>query len=480
MPYERLSSQDATLRCAEAPVAPLQIGAMCLFETDPLRDRAGCLKLDEIRCHIESRLGGSPRFRQKLLPIPLDQGRPLWVDDQSFDIANHVRAAALPRPGGPAELRAFMRTLLEMPLKRDRPLWEVWFVEGVEGDRIAVVPKVNHVMADGMAVLEFALSVLDLQPGVRAETPLPWTPEPPPAPSRLLLDAIADQGRRRLEVGLRAFAALGHPLRLAGGMRTLAKAALTTAAPAPRLPITRPVGPLRDFAWVRLSLVDLRRIAQSEGVTLNDVVLAIVGRAVGHYLGEEATRAGIHPRVLVPVSTHRGPGEIQNRFSMMIADLPLGPLDPMGGLRATHVEMVERKASGQTAIAPILFALGELVPPPLLRLVASVALKRQPFVNLAVTNLPGTGDTAYLLGSRLLELFPFVTVTGNIALIIGVLSYAGTLGVGITVDANVIGDLDRIVEGIEIAASELSAATGNLPDSPRISASSGGDDASPR
>ena len=211
MPYERLSSQDATLLCAEAPASPLQIGALCLFEAGPLLDQAGLLRMDELRRHIESRLGRVPRFRQKLLPIPFDQGRPVWVDDQSFDIAHHVRAAALPCPGGLAELRAFMAVLLEVPLDRSRPLWEIWVVEGLEGDRIAMVLKVNHVMADGMAVLEFALSVLDLEPVPRAETPPPWVPEPPPATGRLLLDALADQVQGRIEAGRRAIAALRPP-----------------------------------------------------------------------------------------------------------------------------------------------------------------------------------------------------------------------------------------------------------------------------
>jgi diacylglycerol O-acyltransferase len=457
VPYERLSSQDATILCAEAPASPLQIGALCLFEAGPLLDAAGRMKMDELRDHIESRLRAIPRFRQKLLKVPFDQGRPVWVDDQSFDIANHVRAAALPRPGGPAELRAFMGALLEVPLDRSRPLWELWFVEGVEDDRIAVVPKVNHVMADGMAVLESAFSVLDLEPGAPAEKPSPWTAERSPAPSRLLLDAMADQVQRHIEIGRQAVTSLGHPARVVSRMRTLAKAVMSMAVPAPKLAINGRVGPHRDFVWVRLPLGDLREVARIQRVTLNDVVLAVVAGALGHFLGDGSMPADVRPRVLVPVSTHGRPGEIQNEFSMMVADLPPGTLDPLGQLQATHGEMAARKSSGQTTIGSLLFALGALVTPRLLRPVAAMALKRQPFVNLAVTNMPGTDDPVYLLGARLLELFPFVTVTGNIGLIIGVLSYNGTLGVGLTVDADVIGDLGRVAEGIERAASELIA-----------------------
>jgi diacylglycerol O-acyltransferase / wax synthase len=460
MPYERLSSQDATLLCAETPAAPLQIGAMCLFEAGPLLDQAGRLRMSELRGHIESRLSGIPRFRQRLLPIPFGQGRSVWVDDASFDIANHVRAAALPRPGGEAELRAFMAALLAVPLDRSRPLWEIWFVEGVDGDRIAVVPKVNHIMADGMAVLESTFSILDLEPGAHTETPPPWTPEPSPPPLSLLVDALVDKVQRRLEMGRNAVAALGHPGRLVGGTRTLVKAVMSTAVLAPKMAITRPVGPHRDFAWLRLPLGDLRETARTQGVTLNDVVLAVVAGALGQYLGEGPTRAGVRPRVLVPVSTRSGAGEVQNGFSMMVADLPPSTLDPLSRLRVTHGEMAARKASRQAIIGSLLFALGGLVTPWLLRSVATVALKRQPFVNLAVTNLPGTDARVYLLGSRLLELFPFVTVTGNIGLIIGVVSYNSSLGVGLTADADVISDLDALVEGIERSACELIASTG--------------------
>lgn len=460
MRYERLSPQDATLYCAEAPAAPLQVGALCLFEAGPLLDASGRIRIGDLRSHIQSRLSCSPRFCQKLVPIPFALGRPVWIDDPSFDIANHVHATALPHPGGPAELRAFMVHLMEVPLERGRPLWEVWFVEGVEGDRIAVVPKVNHVMADGIAVLQSALAVLDLHPDAAVETPTPWSPRPAPSRPRLLADAFVDQTRHQIEMGWRAAWALRKPGGLLRELRTTVNAVAQTAVPAPKLSITRPVGPHRDFTWVRLPFDDLRAVARAEEATLNDVVLAVVAGALRRYLGREASRADIRPRVLVPVSTHSGPAEIENQFSMIVADLSLRARDPLSRLRATQREMAFRKASGQAKLGPQLFEVGALVTPWLLHLVAQVALKRQPFVNLAVTDLPGANEPAYLLGSRMLELFPFVTVTGNIALIIGALSYNGALGVGLTADADTIADVDRLADEITCAASEL-VATGH-------------------
>ena len=145
---------------------------------------------------------------------------------------------------------------------------------------------------------------------------------------------------------------------------------MLTAAPAPKLAITRAVGSHRDFAWVALPLEDLREIGRTEGVTLNDVVLTVVTGALDHYLGDGARRTKIHPRVLVPVSTHGHLGDFENEFSMMVVDLPSGSLDPLSQLRATHAETTARNM-GQAMIGPLLFGLGGLVPPWLLRSVAA-------------------------------------------------------------------------------------------------------------
>ncbi len=463
MHYERLSSQDATLFCAEAPTAPLQVGALCLFEAGPLVDAAGRIRIDELRHHISGRLGRTPRFRQKLVPVPFGQGRPVWVDDPSFDICHHVRLAALPRPGGPAELRDFMSSLLEVPLDRSRPLWEVWLVEGVGGDRVAVIPKVNHVMADGPALLEFALAVLDPSP----DQPIaPRTPEPAPQPDRepdlhraeLLVSGLADRRLRQVRLARQIASSWRHPARLLAQVRAAVSAVGSTAVPAPKLALTHPVGPHRDFVWRNLPLEDLRALARTRGVTLNDAVLAVVAGALRDHLAVQPG-ADVRPRVLVPVSTHGdSQSDTGNRFSMMIADLPLAAPDPLHRLAATHAEMQRRKRSSQRAVTPALFALGDIVAPWLLRSIAPVVLRRQPFVNLAVTNIPGPDEPMYLFGSRLLAAHPFVTVTGNIALIVGVLSYHGALGVGLTADADAIVDLDHLGQAIEGAAADLIAA----------------------
>lgn len=464
MSAERLRPQDATLWCAQAPDAPLQIGALCLFEAGPLVDAVGSLLLDDLRRHVESRLNDVPRFRTRLASVPFGQGL-MWVDDPDFDIAHHVRAAALPRPGGDAELREFVSRQLETPLDRRRPLWEIWVVEGIAGGRVAILPKVSHVMADGMALLEFALTLLDADPAAPADvTGPPWSPSPPPPAGRLVAAELLGRGRMAADLAGRLVGALRRPDHLVRRVAALARAAGSAASMAPALPISGPVGPHRDFGWLRLPVDDLLAVKRSHGVTLNDVVLSVVAGAVRLYLEEHGAPLDVGPRVLVPVSTHAVAGEeIENRFSMMIAELPVAEEDPVDRLCRIHVDMQRHKASSQQEIGPVLFLLGGLLPPSLLAAVGPPVLEHQPFVNLAVTDLPGTRDPMYLLGSRLLELFPFVGVTGNISLIVGALSYGDSLGIGITVDADVIPDVDRLVVGIEQAADSLVRASRARP-----------------
>lgn len=463
MSYEVLRPQDATLLYAQDPQAPLQIGALALFEAGPLRDADGSVRIDAIRGHVEARVRGSTRLHQRLV-VPLWGLAPaVWETDPDFDVTNHVRLAALPAPGDRAKLRDLMARLMEAPLDPARPLWEIWVVEGVEGDRIAVIPKASHVMADGMALLDFTLSVLDVEPGsVAAPTATAGAPPParPPGRMQVLAGATIGRSRRQLATALGAVGGLRRPWRIVSTGMGLARS-LVGARPAPAFPVNRPVGRRRDMTWLRQPMTELRRLAQAQGVSLNDVVLAAVAGAWRAVLGTSEAPAGpSDPRALVPVSTH-GPSaedEVENRFSFLLAELPVSVADPLERLQHVHAETVRRKQSTGMSIASVLLAVSDLVPPWLIRLLAPSVLGRQPVVNVAVTNLPGTGTPLHLLGSRLCEVYPFVTVIGNIALIIGVVSYGGSLGVGITVDPDVVEDVDAFTAALDRAFADLIAA----------------------
>jgi WS/DGAT/MGAT family acyltransferase len=478
--HELLQAQDATLLCAQDDDAPLQIGALCLFDAAPLRDADGQLRVGDLTNHVAARLDRLSRFRRRLEPVPFDLVPPVWVDDDRFAIEHHVQRAALPEPGDDQQLRECVARLVERPLDPSRPLWQLWLVEGVAGDRVAVVLLCSHVMADGMALLDFALSMLDPSPVAAPAAPTSPAPsiDPPPAPISLLTASLVERTRRRLALVGRSLSALRDPLGVLATTAELVRSGASRASGAwgpagvlaPELPITRPVGPHRDVAWRSVSMPEVIGAAHTLGVPLNDVVLAIVAGALRRYLADHDVAVdSVRPRTIVPVSIHgAAPGqEIENRFSLMVTELPVHLSDPVGRVRFVHREMQRHKASAVRPLVPHLFEISDVVPVSLLHAAAPALLRRQPLVNLAVTNLPGTPDPMYLLGSPMSEVYPFVSLTGNIAVIIGVLSYRDRLGVGITVDADVVPDVDALADAVAAAAAELLDRVQDDPPRPR-------------
>jgi WS/DGAT/MGAT family acyltransferase len=457
MRVEHLSAEDATIWCAQSPEAPLQLGGLALCAGAALRDESGAIPIERIRRHFETRLVAMPRFRKRLTSVPLGQGL-VWVDDDRFEIARHMRLAALPRPGTEEQLREFVARLLETPFAPGRPLWEFWIVEGVSGDRVALVPKVSHIMGDGMAILSLVLSMFDFEPRRHDDPPQPWAHLPAPSTAAMLLGTLYERSRRQVGAVGQVGRALAHPSTVPARTAALVRAGSSLLAAAAPLPIARPVGPRRDFAWVRLSLPDLERVKHAQGVKLNDVVLAVTAAGLSRYLQGAGTRVD-RLRAVVPVSVHgvNPAGEIENRFTMMFVDVVDAP-DPLERLRRVHEETTRGKESLQTSLATVALTLGGLVPQRLLRALAPRLLHHQPFVNVVVTNLAGSRQAMYLFESRLLEMYPFVTVTANLTVMIGVVSYVDTLGVGITVDADAVPDVPRLAGAIREAAGELVAA----------------------
>lgn len=456
-----LSSEDATLLCATTREAQLQIGALCIFEGAPLRGPDGKLLVDELRCHVMSRLHRLSRFRQRIQPVPLDVSRPVWIDDADFDLDRHLRTAELPGPGGVAELRRFVAELLGRPLDPAHPMWELWLIDGLDDGDVAVLLRTHHVVADGLSLLRAATALLDLELDPPAGTPPPdWEPADQPGPVELAISGLVE--RTRCQMGLAAAAGreLLDPRRVLQLGRTVATTVLSPPRPAPRVALTGRVGQRRDFLWTQLPLDGLRTTAHAEGVTLNDLVLGAVAGALRQLpgTGVATERADDPPKVLVPVGDV-GDGDAGNTFSFVVAALPVHLGEPLATLHAIHDEMQTRKESRQSIELQSLFSAVDLVPIALLRRVAPGLLARQPFVNLVVTNLPGSPVPLYLRGARLRQLQPIVTGVGNIACIIGVLSYCGQLGVGITVDPDVVTDADELLHAVVDASEELIAAT---------------------
>lgn len=190
-----LPAQDATLWRVQTDDAPLNIGGVCILEGSPLRDESGALRLDALRRHVLVQLEHTQRFHQVLRALPLGQGMG-WFDDGRFDVAHHVRSATVTDPGGKAELRQVVAGLLEEPFDPSRPLWELWLIDGMPDDRVGLVFKVSHVLADGMAVVDVALRMLDVVPTDHDEEPPSFSPMPAPALVPLLARGVAERVRR--------------------------------------------------------------------------------------------------------------------------------------------------------------------------------------------------------------------------------------------------------------------------------------------
>ena len=468
-----LTAEDAALLYAEAPGTQLQIGALCFFEAGPLRDRRGRLRIEVLRTHVQARLAGLPRFRQRIAPVFADLATPVWVDDAGFDITRHVRHVELPAPGGSAALRAVVARLLSEPMDLAHPLWDLHVVEGVDRltmrggdpvDAVAVVVRAHHVMADGIALHAAATLLLDPRPLRPRSRPLSgWSAHPTPGIIDLTARSVLERTRRQARAIAGVARIVVDPRSIPANLRLAARSAAAIGrgprAIAPALPFTGPIGRRRAFAWASIPMADVVAVKRSCGVTVNDVVLAIATGAVRRQMDATGSfdPAAREPRALVPIGDPGSTSSLGNRFSMTTVALPVGVEDLSERVGLIHARMAGHATSPAGSAMSHVFSIVDFVPPPAIRAVAPRLLAHQPLVNLAVSNIPGSRAPLYLWESRMLGLHPFIDVVGNVALIVGVLSYVDDLGIGVTVDPDVAGDPGTVADHLQAAAAELTA-----------------------
>ncbi len=459
MPTDRLTPLDASFLHLENPSAHMHVACVMIFAGEPP-------DYEDLLRHIDARLHLVPRYRQHLAQVPLAQGRPVWVDDQGFDLRFHVRATALPSPGSETELQVLAGRVFSQPLRRDRPLWEMWLVQGLESDRFAILSKTHHALVDGVSGMDI-LSVL-FAPEEEARSRRPWRPRAAPSSTGLLTEALVERAvmPRELVRTARAFVRrpqrlMGQAVRVAAGAGSLARAGLKPAPPSPYNDTA--VGPDRRFTWVRGSLDDLKAVKDSLGGTVNDVVLAVVSGALRRHLQRRGTPTdGMELKAFVPVSVRSDDerGQTGNRVSGMIAPLPVWSADPVERLHAISAAMQAIKASGQAVGATALTELSGFAPPNLMHQAARL-ITRQRFVNLVVTNVPGPQFALSLADRDLLDIFPMVPLGGNLTLGVAIVSYNGTMDFGLVGDFGALTDLDDLAEDFAAAMDELRGAAGS-------------------
>jgi len=471
MSYDRLSPLDSVFLHLEADHQPLHVGSLAYFERGPLLDAEGRFDLARVRRRIESRLHLVPRFRKRIMTVPFEQGRPIWVDDVDFDLAYHVRLTAIPAPGSEAQLKLLMDRVQAQRLDRRRPLWELWWVEGVSDDRVALIQKTHHALVDGVSGIDVATVLLDLAPDVDEVDPEPWTPEPPPDAAALLVDSLVERAVEPTELARSVRAAVRVPQGVAERVGQVARSVVDVARTTPSAPWNVPVTPHRRFEPARVDLdraKALRRAAAALGddladTTLNDVVLSACTGAIRRYQLERGDRVpdGLIYRAMVPVSVRDESEQMAlgNRVSMMTADLPVGEADPLERLRFVHAHMASRKEMGTAVGAETLMDLTGYAPPTLLALGSRLAV-RASTINTVITNIPGPQFPLYCLGARMLEAFPYVCVIDGVAMIIAVISYDGKLAFGLSGDRSAVSDLHVLAASVEAAFAELEDALG--------------------
>ena len=452
---DRMSPLDASFLHIEDENNHMHIGSVAIFDGPPP-------EYEDILSMVRGKLPLVPRYRQKVRMVPFDLGRPVWVDDAHFHIEYHVRHTALPHPGGPEQLRNLVGRVMSQQLDRNRPLWSMWVVEGLEDGRWALVSQVHHCMVDGVSGTDLLAVMLDLEPNPSPPVPDHWQPQAEPSELRLLGDAAVDylvtpfeqmRGLRRVVRAPReSLARAGEVL---GAFRSVMGLASTTGLAT----LNGPIGPHRRYNWARGSLADVKAVRSALGGTVNDVVLAAITRGFRDLLISRGGEVeGCSVRTMVPVSV-RLPGErgtYNNRVSAMFAELPVGIEDPGERLDAIRAQMEDLKESKQAVAGEVLTSLSGFAPPMLLSLGMRSAMRfPQNNLHTVTTNVPRPQFPLYAAGRQMREAFPYVPIANRVRIGIAIFSYLGTLNFGVTGDYDTTPDLDVLTHGIEAGIREL-------------------------
>lgn len=470
---DRLSALDASFLYLEDHTTPMHVGGVAVFR----RPRSG-FDYDHVVSLIERRLALVPRYRQKVVQVPGRLARPVWVDDQDFDISYHVRRSALPKPGKDSQLHDLTARLMSRKLDRTRPLWELYLVEGLSRNRVAVITKTHQAMVDGIGAIDIGQVILDGSPGASAEQGEDlWMPAPQPGWTELVTDAVTEAVRRPGEIveNVRAAAvdATATVGKVTGALSGIASAVRAAAVPSPGGPLNAATSTQRRFSVARARLDDLRGVRKAHGGTVNDVVLAVLSGALRSWLMSrgEAVSSQTTVRAMVPVSIRSGDeaaeaehpetagmpvGSVGNRVSAYLVDLPVGEPNPTMRLHQVSHSMRAHGESGQLVAADALVRVSGFAPPTLHALGARVAngFSNRLF-NVLVTNVPGPQVPLYAAGAKMAEMFPVVPLARNQSLAIGVTSYDGGLYFGVNGDRVAMPDVDVLAAMIEESVEEM-------------------------
>jgi diacylglycerol O-acyltransferase / wax synthase len=453
MTSPRLSALDASFLAVETPTAHMHVGWVGMF-APPADGRLP--SFEELREHIARRVERAPRYRQKLAAVPLGVNAPEWIDDPAFSIERHVYWA----PGSLADL---VDEVMSIPLRRDRPLWEMWICDDTANRRLAIVGKSHHCMVDGLAAVELASLLLDPTP-----EPTTYAPEPQarrrraePGDERMLARGLRDLLGQQLDMLQWPLRAASSPVPAArqtvdGALRAI-RAVDQLLRPAPASVLNGELSALRRLAWAQRPLEELRTIKRAYGTTINDVVLAAVAGGIRTYLlrrGEEPTAL----KVMVPVNVRSDDDVLGNHISFAFAELPCNDPDPLGRLYQVHASMSRCKRDGEPEGSDLVLKAASLTPATVQQALSRLIASPRAF-NLVVSNIPGPSIPMYMLGCPLQAVYPMVPLADHHAVSVGMITIHDQACFGIYADRQALPDVDMLAQDIDEAVTEMLAGT---------------------
>lgn len=451
---DRLTVLDDTFIVLERDNLPMHIGSLLIFE-GPAPEYADLLG------HVAGRLDRLPRYRQVIREVPFNLGRPTWQDDTHFHLEYHIRHTAVPHPGGDEQLRALAGRLLGQRLDMKRPLWEMWLIEGLADGQFALLNKVHHAMVDGLSGADIMEVLLDRSPKPADPQPSAWKPTPAPSTVSVLGDALVDAVRNPVD-------RLGHLVKDLESPRdalTKVAAALAgtfrigeTLAHTEDHLLGQP-GPHRRWAWANGDLETVKKIKNTHGGTVNDVILSAIANGFREFLlgRVDELPEGAFVRTMVPVSTRPKDADSGgNQVAVMFCDLPVGLSDAADRLARVHEQMVAAKNSGTVEGLDSLLENAVFIPPLLYAAGGRLAARApQPAVSTITTNVPGPQRQLYMLQHPMVKMLPYVPLGMNQLVTIAIMSYNGQICCGITADYDHVPDVQTLAAGIEHGLREL-------------------------
>jgi diacylglycerol O-acyltransferase / wax synthase len=461
----RAGGLDSAFLALETHDHPLHVMAVMILDPSTV---PGGFSFERLRDFIADRLAGIPPLRQKLVPVPFGVGRPRWVDVE-VDANAHLHRVTL-EGGGLAELARLVADLEPEPLDRERPLWSMHVVEGLDDGAVAVVAKVHHALMDGVGGMQFMASMFSPSPTPEPVAPVGGDARRTPPPWERVLRAVPEVASAPVRVARALASSARATLRLRDAFR--ADEPLARPASAPHMRWNEPLGPTRAIAFGSLPLADVKAVGRAAGATVNDVVLAVLGGACRSYLqprGELPDRPLV---AAVPVSV-RALGDdvidVANAVTIMLASLGTDVDDPRGRLEAVHSSAHDAKHL-QDAVGADAFRLWLEVPSPAVVAAAArlyvgmrLASRTPAIANLLVSNVPGPPVTLYFGGARLVAMYPLGPVYDGVGLNITVVSSADAIGFGLVTCPDVISDVDALAAGIADAFTTLRAMVPTAP-----------------